>query len=116
METTLREATTVRERIAAPLRAKMALSPPPRAVETLFFEITDFGAPSAQENLFDRKDAGGRAGAGHGPLQDDVPPSLRDAVKELKLRLGDSPLYRVVELDPWSRIPERRHALLRFDP
>ena len=116
VETTLREATTVRERIAAPLRAKMALSPPPRAVETLFFEITDFGAPSAQENLFDRKDAGGRAGAGSGPLQDDVPPSLRDAVKELKLRLGDSPLYRVVELDPWSRIPERRHALLRFDP
>lgn len=116
VETTLREATTVRERIAAPLRAKMALSPPPRAVETLFFEITDFGAPSTQENLFDRKDAGGRAGAGRGPLQDDVPPSLRDAVKELKLRLGDSPLYRVVELDPWSRIPERRHALLRFDP
>ena len=44
-----------------------------------------------------------------------IPPSLRDAVRELTLRLGDSPLYRVVELDPWSRIPERRHALLRFD-
>ena len=37
-------------------------------------------------------------------------------VRELTLRLGDSPLYRVVELDPWSRIPERRHALLRFEP
>jgi protein ImuB len=116
VETTLREPTAVRERIAAPLRAKMAITPPPKAVETLLFEITDFGAPSAQENLFDRKAAGGRADAGSGPLQDDVPPSLRDAVRELKLRLGDSPLYRVVELDPWSRIPERRHALLRFDP
>ena len=43
-------------------------------------------------------------------------PALRDAVKELKLRLGHSPLFRVVEVDPWSRIPERRHALLSFDP
>jgi DNA polymerase-4/protein ImuB len=42
--------------------------------------------------------------------------SLKDAVRELKLRLGHSPLYRVVEVDPWSRIPERRHALLSFDP
>lgn len=116
VEATLREPTSVRERIAAPLRAKMAIAPPPKAVETLFFEITDFGAPSAQEGLFDRKEAGGRAGAGSGPLQGDVPSSLRDAVRELKLRLGHSPLYRVVEMDPWSRIPERRHALLRFDP
>jgi DNA polymerase-4/protein ImuB len=116
VETTLREPTSARERIAAPLRAKMAIAPPPKAVETLFFEITDFGAPSAQEQLFDRKEAGGRTSSGSGPLQDDVPTSLRDAVKELKLRLGDSPLYRVVELDPWSRLPERRHALLRFDP
>ena len=38
------------------------------------------------------------------------------AQKELKLRLGHSPLFRVVEVDPWSRIPERRHALLSFDP
>jgi DNA polymerase-4/protein ImuB len=46
----------------------------------------------------------------------EVPPSLKDAVKELRLRLGHSPLYRVVEVDPWSRIPERRHALMRFEP
>jgi len=117
VEATLREPTTLRERIAAPLRAKMAAAPPPKAVETLFFEITDFGRPTTQEELFDRKEASGRAGAGEsGPLRGDVPTSLRDAVKELKLRLGDSPLYRVVELDPWSRLPERRHALLQFDP
>ena len=45
-----------------------------------------------------------------------VPPPLQEAVKELKLKLGHSPLYRVVEVDPWSRIPERRHALLNFEP
>jgi DNA polymerase-4/protein ImuB len=116
VETVLREPTSERERIAAPLRAKMAISPPPKAVETLLVELTQFGAPSAQTGLFDRRDETGRAAEGHDFEQGIVPPTLRDAVKELKLRLGHSPLYRVVEVDPWSRIPERRHALLSFDP
>lgn len=116
VDTVLREPTSDRERIAAPLRAKMTISPPPRAVETLLLELTDFGAASAQTGLFDRRDEGGRASNGHELVSGEVPSSLRDAVKELKLRLGHSPLYRVVEVDPWSRIPERRHALLSFDP
>jgi nucleotidyltransferase/DNA polymerase involved in DNA repair len=116
VDTVLREATTSRERIAAPLRAKMAISPPRKAVQTLLLELTHFGAPSAQIGLFDRKQENGREAGGNELAQGEVPPSLRDAVKELKLRLGDSPLYRVVEIDPWSRIPERRHALLAFDP
>ena len=115
-ETVLREPTADRERIAAPLRAKLALSPPPKAVEALLVELTHFGAPAAQTGLFDRRVESGRAAAGYELAQGEVPPSLRDAVKELKLRLGGSPLYRVVEMDPWSRIPERRHALLSFDP
>ena len=116
METVLREPTSQRERIASALRMKMAISPPPKAVDILIVELTQFGAPSAQTGLFDRKNENGRAAAGRGLAQGEVPPSLRDAVKELKLRLGHSPLYRVVEVDPWSRIPERRHALLSFDP
>jgi DNA polymerase-4/protein ImuB len=116
VETVLRDPTSSRERIAAPLRVKMAASPPPKAVETLLLELTHFGAPSAQTGLFDRKDESGREAGGHDLAQGEVPPSLRDAVKELKLRLGHTPLYRVVEVDPWSRIPERRHALLSFDP
>lgn len=116
VETVLREPTAERERIAAPLRAKMAISPPPKAVETLLLELTSFGAPSAQTGLFDRRNGSGREAGGRDLGQGEVPPSLRDAVKELKLRLGHSPLYRVVEVDPWSRIPERRHALLSFDP
>ncbi len=116
VETVLREPTSQRERIASALRMKMAISPPPKAVDILIVELTQFGAPSAQTSLFDRKNENGRAAAGRELAQGEVPPSLRDAVKELKLRLGHSPLYRVVEVDPWSRIPERRHALLSFDP
>jgi len=116
VETVLREPTSEREKIAFPLRGKMAISPPPRAVETLLVELTRFGAPSTQTSLFDRREEGGRAADGRDLARGEVPFSLKDAVKELKLRLGHSPLYRVVEVDPWSRIPERRHALLSFDP
>jgi len=116
VETVLREPTSERDRIAAPLRAKMAIAPPPRAVETLILELTRFGAPSTQTTLFDRKEEAGRGLSGQDLARGEVPVSLKDAVKELKLRLGHSPLYRVVEVDPWSRIPERRHALLSFDP
>jgi nucleotidyltransferase/DNA polymerase involved in DNA repair len=38
------------------------------------------------------------------------------AVHQLKHRYGESPLYHVVEVEPWSRIPERRHALISYDP
>ena len=116
VEAVLKKPTTQRERIASPLRMKMAISPPPKAVVTLFVEFTQFGVSSTQTVLFDRKKDGGRTLAGQSLTQEEVPDSLRDAIKELKLRLGSSPLYRVVEVDPWSRIPERRHALLNFDP
>jgi len=115
-EAVLREPTAERTRIASPLRTRLALSPPPRAVEGLVLELLDFGAPATQEDLFDRSEASGREAGGRRLAEGEVPPSLREAVKELKLRLGHSPLYRVVEVDPFSRIPERRHALLNFDP
>jgi nucleotidyltransferase/DNA polymerase involved in DNA repair len=41
---------------------------------------------------------------------------LDDVSTQLTQRYGTSPLYRIVEVEPWSRIPERRHALLSFVP
>lgn len=116
VEVVLREPAARREAIAFPLRSRMALSPPSRAVETLTVELFQFGPPTTQAGLFDRKVEGARSAAGRELSEGEVPASLKDAVKELKLKLGHSPLYRVVEVDPWSRIPERRHALLTFDP
>lgn len=43
-------------------------------------------------------------------------PSLHGVSEHLKHRYGTSPLYRIVEVEPWSRIPERRHALMPYDP
>ncbi|MBI4538838.1 MAG: DNA polymerase Y family protein [Gemmatimonadetes bacterium] len=116
LEVVLREPTVARERIALPLRTRLAASPPPRAVETLTVELFDFGPAARQADLFSRKEEGGREAAGRELVDGEVPAALREAVLELKLKFGHSPLYRVVEVDPWSRIPERRHALLNFDP
>ena len=38
-------------------------------------------------------------------------------MKQLEGRLrGKPPIYQVREIEPWSRIPERRQALVQFDP
>ena len=42
---------------------------------------------------------------------------LREMMKQLEGRLrGKPPIYQVREIEPWSRIPERRQALVQFDP
>jgi nucleotidyltransferase/DNA polymerase involved in DNA repair len=43
-------------------------------------------------------------------------PNIASAARQLKRRYGTSPLYHIVEVEPWSRIPERRHALISYDP
>ncbi len=42
---------------------------------------------------------------------------LQQAMSQLRARLGVAPpIYQVRELEPWSRIPERRHALVQLSP
>ena len=42
---------------------------------------------------------------------------LRETMKQLEARLGARPpIYKVAEVEPWSRIPERRQALVQFEP
>lgn len=43
------------------------------------------------------------------------PMPIVQAIRQLEHRYGQSPLYRVVEVEPWSRIPERRYALISYD-
>jgi protein ImuB len=116
VDATLREPSARREALAFPLRSRIRLAPPPRALETLFVEFFEFGAPTHQTLLFDRREEGAR-GADRSPLSSGrISESLREAVRELESKLGHSPLYRVVEVDPWSRLPERRYALLALEP
>jgi hypothetical protein len=37
---------------------------------------------------------------------------IAEAARQLHARYGQVPLYHAVEVEPWSRIPERRWALV----
>jgi DNA polymerase-4/protein ImuB len=39
---------------------------------------------------------------------------LDDAIEQLNVRAGEAQVYRVVEVQPWSRIPERQVALVAY--
>ena len=42
---------------------------------------------------------------------------LREMMSRLKARLRTTPpIFRIRELEPWSRIPERRRVLVQFEP
>ena len=112
----LREPTADRKHLAFRLRSKLDLFPPPRAVETLMVELYDFGNAATQSDLFTRQQESARSADGRDFNAGEIPAKLKDAIRELKLKIGYSPLFRVVEVDPFSRIPERRHALMVFDP
>ncbi len=70
----------------------------PGPVEDLGLKITGLGYSSGQQkNLFSEVRA---------------TEHLLDDIKQLELRLGGPQVFRIKELEPWSRIPERRQALV----
>jgi DNA polymerase-4/protein ImuB len=106
-EATLKDPSVERERLLAPLTTQLERSPPAGAVERLVVEFTAFVPGTAELQLFAR-DAQAAARAGRRR-------ALRSAAQEIKLRLKRSLLYHVIEVQPWSRLPERRYALIDFD-
>ena len=76
----------------------MENSPQPGPVEQLGMKITGLGRPNGRQKS----------------LLSDVraKDNLLDDVKQLEFRLGGTQLYKIKEIEPWSRIPERRYALI----
>ncbi len=105
---TLKDPSATRESIAAPLKMQLERSPPAGAVERLVVEFTAFTPGSAELQLFAR-DASAAARAGRRR-------ALQSAVREIALRIRRPMLYHVIEVQPWSRLPERRYALIDFEP
>lgn len=110
----LKDPTGRSDRLGAFLRSRIALSPPPRAVLELRLEFFRFGPPAAQTDLFDPRQDAPRVTGALETRDGELLPPLREASRQLRLRLGRGVLYRVLELEPHSRIPERRHALLEI--
>ncbi len=97
-----------RDRIVRPFALRLEQAPPAGAVVRLTVEFLAFSPGTAELQLFAR-DAVAAARAGR--LR-----ALRSAAREIALRLKRPMLSHVVEVDPWSRLPERRYALIDFEP
>ena len=106
----LKDPTADAERIAAPLKTRLEQSPPTGGVERLVLEFTAFAPGTTELQLFAR-DAQAAARAGQQR-------ALRHAAREVRLRVrgGRASLYHVIEVQPWSRLPERRYALIDYEP
>jgi nucleotidyltransferase/DNA polymerase involved in DNA repair len=76
------------------------------AVEEMVLELSGLSAIYArQEHLFDNSTS----------LRRRQQQRIGEAVKQLKGRYGATPLYRVIPVEPWSRIPERRWGLFGYE-
>ena len=40
---------------------------------------------------------------------------ITSAIEQINISQGKNHIYQIVEVEPWSRIPERRHALIPFE-
>jgi protein ImuB len=107
-EVLLKEPAALRERILAPLATRLEQTPPTGAVERLTVEFTAFARGTDELQLFAR-DAVAAVRAGRRR-------ALRAAAREMHQRLKRHMLYRIIEVQPWSRLPERRYALIAFEP
>jgi DNA polymerase-4/protein ImuB len=103
-----KEPTADAARIAAPLKTRLEQSPPVGGVERLVLEFTGFAPGTTELQLFAR-DAQAAARAGQQR-------ALRSAAREIRMRVKRSVLYHIIEVQPWSRLPERRYALIDYEP
>ena len=92
-----------RHRVVEALGHRIRAASLPGPVETLTLEVVGL------------LDAGGRQELLPG-FHARRPRHLAEACRDLRQRLGGTQLYRVIEVEPWSRIPERRLALIAFEP
>jgi len=104
----LKDPTADGDRIAAPLKTRLEQSPPTGAVERLVLEFTAFAPGTTELQLFAR-DAQAAARAGQQR-------ALQSAAREIRMRVKRAVLYHIIEVQPWSRLPERRYALIDYEP
>jgi protein ImuB len=104
---TWRERVVFREALADPIRMRLALASRltlvPAPAEVLRLAVEQFGPPaSGQQSLLDESAAARTA-------------RLREAIRQARAAAGPDAAMRVLEIDPDSRVPERRAVLAPFE-
>lgn len=85
------------------IKSAVERHPPERPVEELEVELVGLAVEAGkQATMFE----------GKGKLWRQI----EEAVRQLRAQQGEAPIGKVMEVEPWSRIPERRAALVEFDP
>ena len=101
---TFKEALSTREGARRALKSKLDLPNglPPAPIDELALELLGLGGEAVrQPGLFVAR---ARQLA-----------EIAEAARQLRARYGRVPLYHAIEVEPWSRIPERRWALVTCD-
>jgi DNA polymerase-4/protein ImuB len=99
---TFKDALSTRDAARRALKAKLDLPNglPPAPIDELAIELLGLGGEAArQPGLFVAR---ARQLA-----------EIAEAARQLGARYGRVPLYHAIEVEPWSRIPERRWALIQ---
>jgi nucleotidyltransferase/DNA polymerase involved in DNA repair len=99
---TFRDPTGDERRMLLLLKTRLSLLELPQAVDTVAVTLSGIGREVAkQAKLFtdSRQDLN----------------QLGAAIRQLRARYGRPVVWRVLEVDPWSRHPEERRALLPYD-
>jgi nucleotidyltransferase/DNA polymerase involved in DNA repair len=97
----LREAVSETERLAFVLRSSLQNAPPPNAVRGLALRLGGLTGEVGKQLSLDRKKSLQR--------------QIEEAIRQMKARYGYSPVYRCVDVEPWSVIPEQRQILVESD-
>lgn len=100
-EMVMREAVSEQARLLFILRSMVNNSPPPQAIRSLTLRLDDLTGETGKQLLLGERR--------HLQLQ------LEEAICQLKARYGYSPVYRCVDVEPWSVIPEERQILVESD-
>jgi protein ImuB len=104
---TWREQVVFREALADPARMRLALAPRlaliPAPAEELRLAVERFGPPANDQRALLEDPAEARAAR------------LREAIRQARAAAGPDAALRVLEVDPDSRVPERRAVLAPFE-
>ncbi len=96
-----REAVSEDDRLTFILKSTLTATPPPAPVKSLALRLSGLTGETGKQLTFGDK----------GRLQR----QMEEAIRQLKARYGFSPIYRCVDVEPWSVIPEERQVLVESD-
>jgi protein ImuB len=104
---TWRERVVFREALADPVRMRLALAPRlamvPAPAEVLRLAVEQFGPVASDQLALKDESTAARTAR------------LREAIRQARAAAGPDAALRVLEIDPDSRVPERRAVLAPFE-